>query len=91
MTSIEINSEDKYRLETSAWLAENINLIEEKKPFSALHWMPSRERENQHHLDCQQVLSASIYLTVVVAATDLASAAAATAAAPLPAAELGKE
>ena len=54
MTSIEINNEDEYRLETSTWLAENIDLIEEKQPFSTLHWMPSRERENQHHLDCQK-------------------------------------
>ncbi len=53
MTSMNASHKDKYRLEVRKWLADNIDLIEEKEPFATLHWMPSRERENQHHLDCQ--------------------------------------
>ena len=64
MTSMEINSEDEYRLETRNWLAENIDLIEEKQPFSTLHWMPSREREDQHHLDCQKRQKSSMTLAM---------------------------
>jgi len=54
MTSEHKSYEDQYRKEARKWLAENIDPIEEKKPFTTLHWMPSRERENQHHLDCKR-------------------------------------
>jgi len=41
-------------MEARKWLAENIDPIEEKKPFTTLHWMPDQEKENQHHFDCQK-------------------------------------
>ena len=54
MTSEHKSYEDQYRKKARKWLAENIDPIEEKKPFTTLHWMPNLEKENQHHLDCQQ-------------------------------------
>ena len=55
MTSEIESIEQQYRLETRQWLKDNIDPIEEKKPFSTLHWMPSQEREDQHHLNCQKL------------------------------------
>lgn len=55
MTSEIESIEQQYRLETRLWLKDNIDPIEEKKPFSTLHWMPSQEREDQHHLNCQKL------------------------------------
>ena len=55
MTSEIESIEQQYRLEARQWLKDNIDLIEEKQPFSTLHWMPSQEREDQHHLNCQKL------------------------------------
>ena len=55
MTSEKECLEQQYRLEARKWLEENIDPIQEKGPFSTLHWMPSEERETQHHLDCQRL------------------------------------
>ena len=55
MTSEIESIEQQYRLEARQWLKDNIDPIEEKQPFSTLHWMPSQEREDQHHLNCQKL------------------------------------
>ena len=47
MTSEIESIEQQYRLEARQWLKDNIDPIEEKQPFSTLHWMPSQEREDQ--------------------------------------------
>tara|TARA_B100000686_G_C16795896_1_gene982318 strand:- start:860 stop:2077 length:1218 start_codon:yes stop_codon:yes gene_type:complete len=54
MTSEIKSYEDLYRNKARKWLAENVDPIEERKPFTTLHWMPNPEKENQHHFDCQQ-------------------------------------
>ena len=46
--------QQRYRLEAREWLAGNMAPLEERELFATLHWMPSREKEDQHHLDCQQ-------------------------------------
>ena len=55
MTSEIESIEQQYRLEARQWLKDNSDPIQEKQSFSTLHWMPSQEREDQHHLNCQKL------------------------------------
>ncbi|MEE2683469.1 MAG: acyl-CoA dehydrogenase family protein [Actinomycetota bacterium] len=54
MTTENNSLQQRYRLEAREWLAGNMAPLEERELFATLHWMPSREKEDQHHLDCQQ-------------------------------------
>ena len=47
--------EEQYRLKTRQWLKDNIDPLRERKAFSTLHWMPSKETEKTHHNACQKL------------------------------------